>query len=185
MQLISVDTIKSFFNDMDLEALVEELNAVTPYLQTIATQEEISNLIVSTEADSFDAVITALQSANSTGLTLHSRICINDISDDLASPVDKDLTEMVKALEIIAMYEMIGDNNYTGAAIENVAFIHANYFQEYVQEEAIENGWVADHVSDCVDWSAYAKKMEMQYGSVEIDCPNLLNENSSTFFYPK
>lgn len=185
MEFISVDTIKEFFDDFDLDALVAELKAVTPYLQTVATQEEIANLIVSTESESFGAFIAAMQSADSKGAPLHSRIDINDISDDLAAQVDKDLTEMVKALEILAMYEMLEDNNYTGQDLQGVAFIHADHFQKYVQDEAIENSWVADHVSDCVDWSAYAHKMKMQYGSVDIQCPNLLNEDSSEFYYSK
>ena len=185
MQLISVATAKELFEDFNHDALVAELKAATPYLNTIATPEEIKSLIVSVEAQSFGAVISALQSADADGSTFHSRIDINDIPDDMVADVDADLSEMVKSLELMQIYEMLEDNNYTGSDLENIAFIHADHFEEYVQDEATDNDWVAEHVIDCVNWSDYAHKMKMQYGSATIECPNLLNESSSEFFYSK
>ena len=179
-----MDNVKGFFEHPNLEILVAEVEAVKPYLETVATDSEIVNLVIAAKLQDFDAFIKAMQAAdNESGLTLHNRIDIQSISKDLTAKVDPELPSMAKALEILTMYEMFEDNNYSGLPIANIAFISVCYFQAYKKHEAIENGWVSDDLIECVDWAKYADNKSRQYGSVTINCPMLLGEALSGFYF--
>lgn len=181
MDFLSVANLKEFFDDFDHDALVAELQATQGYLLTLVNQSAIDAVIDAVKAADFSQFVSAMRVTDETGLTLNDVMDVNDILGEF----EDDLINLVKALELMELYEMLEDNNYSGMDLDGVAFINAEHFEQYVKDEATENGWVAEHIADCVNWSDYAHKMKMQYGSAGIECPNLLNADVSEFYYPK
>lgn len=180
MNFLSMNCVQDLFLNLAYDSLQGELQSINDYLLTVATAKEIDALIAAIRSEDLDQFIGAMQAACEHGITLHSRIDVDDVDLDES----EDLHNLVEALEIMKIYEILEDNNHSGMGIDSIAFINANYFETYAKDEAIDNSWVSDHVVDCVNWSDYADKMKVQYKSVMVECPNLLKANSLEFYYP-
>lgn len=181
---LSLENVKDFFDNLDHEQAVQGLTVMRPYLLTVISADQLEALIKAVDDASFDEFVKVMHQADEQGITVFASIDFNDAEEEIYNQLPSADTESL--IEVMRCYEALEDNNYSGSELNNIAFVSSEHFESYIRDTEIDAGNIASHLEKYIDWEDFADDVRRSdYGSVEIDAPNLLGGASIEYFYRK
>ena len=186
MNFLSLSDLTAAFSDLDQASTIQDLMAVRPFMISVMPESVVLNICASIEALDFDAFITAFHESDEHGVTWFDHLDLSDMPDHLLKETQDSALNLKKLIELVELYEVLENNNYSGMDLESVAFIAESYFEQYMRDCQVEEGSVANHLVDYVDWSTFAHNVRnADYGAVKVNAPHTLQIEDADYFYRK
>lgn len=186
MNFFSLSDIKNAFIELEHSKVLEDLKTLHPYLITVIPEPVLLEISLAVGAVDFDEFIAAVHEADSEGITWFDHLNVNDVPEELLNATNEQ-GELIKALfEMVDLYEVLENNNYSGGDIDGIAFIAEDYFTSYIRESENETNSIPDHLQEYINWEDFAHRVRnADYGGVKIPVSHVFKLNNPEFYYRK
>ena len=188
MNFLSLSEVHNLFADLDHLNTVEDLKVIHPFLISVMPEEVALKIRTAVENQNFDTFIEAFHEADEHGITWFDHLNLSDLNHDLLTATHEDGVFLKQLLQIVELYEILENNNYSGGEVDSIALISAPYFETFIRESEVEDGSVSSHLQDYVDWGTFAHNVRnADYGSVNVseEIRHTLQLENTEFYYRK
>lgn len=179
MNYLTTETLKKYFNQENLNLLVEDLRALRKQAITLIDADVYDALVNAVANEDYDATMSAILSSDDQEIMALDHFLDLDPS---ASGVE-DSTNIDNLIELAEVHVLIIDHSCN--AIEETTLIAVTHFSDHIREIEVGAGNIASHLEQEFPWGKYAETAAIDYEQVKVKAPNTLGLDSANFYIRK